>query len=75
MEGKENESGVTQEMINNLKAESLFLRALSHFDLVRLYAQPYTYDPNGPGVPVVLPLTLPYASQEYCKRSIRPNRI
>jgi len=54
MEGKENESGVTQEMINNLKAESLFLRALSHFDLVRLYAQPYTYDPNGPGVPVVL---------------------
>lgn len=41
---------------NNYKAECLFLRALSHFDLVRVYAQPYAYttDASHPGVPVVL---------------------
>lgn len=41
--------------LNNLKAECLFLRALSYFDLVRTYGQPYTRD-NGAsaGVPVVL---------------------
>lgn len=41
---------------NNLKAEALFLRALSHFDLVRTYAQPYNYtaDASHDGVPVVL---------------------
>lgn len=41
---------------NNLKAECLFLRALSHFDLVRTYAQPYCYtaDASHDGVPVVL---------------------
>lgn len=41
---------------NNLKAECLFLRALSHFDLVRTYAQPYNYtaDASHDGVPVVL---------------------
>ena len=53
LEGKES-SEVTAADINNLKAEALFLRALSHFDMVRLYAQPYGYAPNGPGVPVVL---------------------
>lgn len=42
--------------LNNLKAECLFLRALSHFDLVRTYAQPYCYtsDASHDGVPVVL---------------------
>lgn len=42
--------------LNNLKAECLFLRALSHFDLVRTYAQPYCYtaDASHMGVPVVL---------------------
>jgi len=44
---------VSQQDINNLHAECLFLRALSHFDLVRLYAQPCTYQPNGPGVPII----------------------
>jgi hypothetical protein len=39
---------------NNLKAEALFLRALSHFDLVRTYAQAYTYDSTALGVPVIL---------------------
>lgn len=42
--------------LNNLKAECLFLRAFSHFDLVRTYAQPYCYtgDASHPGVPVVI---------------------
>ena len=29
--------------LNNLKAECLFLRAFSHFDAVRTYAQPYCF--------------------------------
>lgn len=53
-DGKVGVGGVTQAQIDNLKAECLFLRALSHFDLVRLYAQPYTYAPNSPGVPYML---------------------
>ena len=42
----------TQQDANNLKAEALFLRALSHFDLVITYAQPYSSDPQSLGVPV-----------------------
>ncbi len=40
---------------NNLRAECLFLRAFSHFELVRVYAQPY-YQKSGdtPGVPIIL---------------------
>ena len=40
---------------NNLKAECLFLRALAHFDLVRVYAMPcgYTADNSHYGVPYV----------------------
>ena len=55
LEGKESDN-VTVQDLNNLKAECLFLRALSHFDLVRTYAQPYCYtaDASHPGVPVVL---------------------
>lgn len=45
---------VTIQDLNNLKAECLFLRALSHFDLVTTYAQPYTSDSTSLGVPVVL---------------------
>lgn len=53
VDGKE-KTGVTTQDLNNLKAECLFLRALSHFDLVRTYAQPYLYDSESLGVPVVL---------------------
>lgn len=55
LEGKETPD-VTAQDLNNLKAECLFLRALSHFDLVRTYAQPYcfTADASHLGVPVVL---------------------
>lgn len=47
--------GIEQDK-NNVKAEALFIRALSHFDLVRTYAQPYNYtsDASHDGVPVVL---------------------
>lgn len=55
LEGKETPD-VTAQDLNNLKAECLFLRALSHFDLVRTYAQPYCFtdDASHDGVPVVL---------------------
>ena len=42
LEGKET-SDVSEQDLKNIKAEALFLRALSHFDMVRLYALPYTY--------------------------------
>jgi len=40
LEGKD-VGEVTEQDLNNLKAECLFLRALAHFDLVKLYAQSY----------------------------------
>jgi hypothetical protein len=48
------EGDVTAKDLDNLRAECLFLRALSHFDLVRTYAKAYTVDPQAPGVPYVL---------------------
>lgn len=53
LEGKES-TEVTAQQINNTKAEALFIRALSLFDLVITYAQPYTYAPESLGVPIVL---------------------
>lgn len=53
LEGKES-SEVTRQDLDNLEAEALFVRALGHFDLVRLYAQPYTSAPQTLGVPVML---------------------
>ena len=52
VEGKEG-GDVTIQSLNNLKAECLFLRALSHFDLVRTYAQSCISQPNSLGVPYV----------------------
>ncbi len=43
-----------EQSLKNLKAECLFLRAMSHFDLVRTYAQPYTHDSMSLGVPLTL---------------------
>ena len=42
----------TKQDANNIKAEALFMRALSHLDLVITYAQPYSAGPDGLGVPV-----------------------
>lgn len=45
--------GETQSMIDQCVAEALFIRALAHFDLVRVFAQPYTHTTTGLGVPVI----------------------
>ncbi len=42
------EEGVTQQDLDNLMAECLFVRALSYFDLVRWYAQPYAIASTAP---------------------------
>ena len=51
------DSGIvaTDQEKDNLRAECLFLRALAHFDLVLVYAQPYNYtaDASHLGVPYV----------------------
>ena len=53
LEGKAGVDGVTQQQVDNLHAECLFLRALAHFDLVRTYAKQYTIDKDALGVPYV----------------------
>ena len=54
------EPGVTEEQLGQIKGESLFLRALSYFDLVRMYAQPYSQAPSSMGVPIVLKTEIVY---------------
>lgn len=41
--------------LDRYEAETRFIRALGHFDLVRVYAQPYNYtaDASHPGIPVL----------------------
>ena len=51
--GKAGSNGITQQDVDNLQGELLFLRALAHFDLVRTYAKQYTIDKTAPGVPYV----------------------
>ncbi len=48
------ERGVTEQDVKNLKAEALFVRAWCYHNLVTTYGQPYTYQPESLGVPVVL---------------------
>lgn len=48
------QAGITQEQINELKGECLFLRALAHWDLLRIYCQPYAAGTGNMGVPVIL---------------------
>lgn len=48
------EPNITQQQIDNIKAECLFIRAIGHFDMVRLYAQPYSYGSESLGIPVIL---------------------
>ncbi len=56
LEGKAT-GDVTEQDLNNLKAECLFIRAISHFCNVLTYGQPYTYckqnAPESLGVPYV----------------------
>ncbi len=39
---------------DQLKGEALCLRALMYFELVKHFSKPYTVDPNGLGVPLIL---------------------
>ncbi len=48
------EPDITKSQIDQLKGECLFIRAMGFFDLVRMYAQPYTSGRDQLGVPVVL---------------------
>jgi len=48
------ETGVGQEDLDVLKGENLFLRALAHFDMARMYCQPYSAGRDNLGVPVIL---------------------
>lgn len=41
------------ETFNPYKGQALTMRALIHFDLVRLYGKTYTDDPNSHGIPIV----------------------
>lgn len=45
--------GQQQAWVDHLVGEAKFIRALGHFDLVRVFSQPYTHTPNGLGVPVI----------------------
>jgi len=43
-----------QANVNQYKGEAYAIRALCYFYLVQYFARPYTDDPNGAGVPIVL---------------------
>lgn len=43
----------TEDLRNQLLGEALFIRAICHFDLARLYAQPYVYSASGDHLGIV----------------------
>ncbi|HEY0895034.1 MAG TPA: RagB/SusD family nutrient uptake outer membrane protein, partial [Sphingobacteriaceae bacterium] len=43
-----------QATVDHYKGEAYAVRALMYFELVRHFARPFTDNPNGPGVPIVL---------------------
>src|SRR6476659_3881555 len=49
-----NSSLTGTEEIDEYRGEALALRALMYFELVKHFSKPYTVDPNGLGVPLVL---------------------
>lgn len=48
------EATVTGGRVDGIKAEARAIRALMYFNLVRTFAQPYSENPAGPGVPLIL---------------------
>lgn len=52
LEGKTS-NVVTQQMLDNIKAEALFMRAFSMHQMVCIYAQPYSHAKESLGIPVV----------------------
>jgi hypothetical protein len=63
IDGDFTQTGITQEQIDQLKGECLFLRALAHWDLVRIYSQPYAGGTGNMGVPVILKTENGYPSR------------
>jgi len=63
IEGGFTQVGISQEQLDQLKGECLFLRALAHWDLVRIYSQPYAAGTGNPGVPVILKTENGYPSR------------
>ncbi|MBK1440683.1 RagB/SusD family nutrient uptake outer membrane protein [Parapedobacter sp. ISTM3] len=57
------QQGGTDAATEQLLGECYFLRAFTHFNLVRLFAKPYTHDPNAPGVILRLALDEPAAKE------------
>ncbi len=59
------------EELHRIKAEALFLRALCHFDLCRVYAQPYTYTPDAShlGIPVLT--KIPSANESISRSPVK----
>lgn len=57
---------------NTLKGEALFIRALAHFEMVRLFAKPYTADNgNAPGIPIrIVPGTPEIAQTRMARASV-----
>ncbi len=54
---------VDDEELDHIKGECYFIRALAYFDLVRTYGQPYTHNPQSPGVPIVLKTELTFPAR------------
>ena len=48
------DADVTGSNVASIKAEAYAIRALLYFKLVNIYAQPFSQDPNGFGVPLIL---------------------
>ncbi len=46
--------GMPTDEVDRMKGEAKFLRAISHFELVRFFAQPYGYTPNNSHLGVVI---------------------
>lgn len=55
-----NDPEATEAEILQLKGESHFVRALAYFDLIRMYSQPFAYEPQSLGVPLITRSELSY---------------
>jgi starch-binding outer membrane protein, SusD/RagB family len=65
--GKLDDPSIKKSELDQLMGECFFLRALGHFDLVRMYAQPYTSAPQSLGVPIITKTELSYPKRSTVK--------
>jgi tetratricopeptide (TPR) repeat protein len=61
----------TQEQKDRILGQALGLRALVHFDLVRLYAQPYTYTEDASHIGIVVLTESPQPNEELPRSTVR----